>query len=83
LNATVGHDVTIEDFVNIAPGAHISGNVWIKQGCWIGTGAVINQGANEKKLSIGAQTTIGSGSVVIKDCDEHAVYVGSPARRIK
>lgn len=83
LNATIGHDVIVEDFVNIAPGAHISGNVWIKQGCWVGTGAVINQGNNEEKLSIGAETTIGSGAVVIKNCDEQAVYVGAPARRIK
>jgi len=83
LNATIGHDVIIEDFVNIAPGAHVSGNVWIKRGCWVGTGAVINQGNNERKLSIGAGTTIGSGAVVIKDCDEQAVYVGAPARRIK
>jgi sugar O-acyltransferase (sialic acid O-acetyltransferase NeuD family) len=83
LNATIGHDVIVEDFVNIAPGAHISGNVWIRRGCWVGTGAVINQGNNEKKLFIGAETTIGSGAVVIKDCDEQAVYVGTPARRIK
>ena len=83
LNATIGHDVIVEDFVNIAPGAHVSGNVWIKRGCWLGTGSVINQGNNEKKLSIGAETTIGSGAVVIKDCDEQAVYVGAPARRIK
>ena len=83
LNTTVGHDVIIDDFVNIAPGAHISGNVWIQRGCWVGTGAVINQGSNETKLSIGAKTTIGSGAVVIKDCDEQAVYVGAPARRIK
>ncbi|QSP94484.1 NeuD/PglB/VioB family sugar acetyltransferase [Marinobacter salinisoli] len=83
LNATIGHDVIIEDFVNIAPGAHISGNVLIERECWVGTGAVINQGSNEKKLMIGAGTTIGSGAVVIKDCEEQAVYVGAPARRIK
>ena len=83
LNATIGHDVIVEDFVNIAPGVNISGSVWIKRGCWVGTGAVINQGAVEKKLLIGAETTIGSGAVVIKDCDERSVYVGAPARRIK
>jgi sugar O-acyltransferase (sialic acid O-acetyltransferase NeuD family) len=83
LNVTIGHDVIVEDFVNIAPGAHISGNVWIKRGCWVGTGAVVNQGNSEKKLLIGSETIIGSGSVVIKDCDEQAVYVGAPARRVK
>ncbi len=83
LNATIGHDAIVEDFVNIAPGVHVSGNVWIKRGCWVGTGAVINQGSSQEKLSVGAETTIGSGAVVIKNCDEKAVYVGAPARRIK
>lgn len=83
LNATVGHDVLCEDFVNIAPGANISGNVHIEAGCWIGTGAVINQGDAANKLRVGSNTTIGSGSVVVKPCDHDAVYVGIPARRIK
>jgi sugar O-acyltransferase (sialic acid O-acetyltransferase NeuD family) len=83
LNVTVGHDVICEDFVNIAPGANISGNVHIEANCWIGTGAVINQGSAEKKLRIGTNTTVGSGSVVVKSCDPNAIYVGIPAKRIK
>ena len=83
LNATIGHDCVIEDFANIAPGANISGNVHIGARCWIGTGAVINQGADGAKLSIGGGTTVGSGSVVVKSCDQDAVYVGIPAKRIK
>lgn len=83
LNATVGHDVFFEDYVNVAPGANISGNVHIEAGCWIGTGAVINQGVADNKLRIGANTTIGSGAVVVKPCDHDAVYVGTPAKRIK
>jgi acetyltransferase-like isoleucine patch superfamily enzyme len=57
--------------------------VHIRSGCWIGTGAAINQGTPHAKLTIGADTTVGSGAVVVKDCDESAVYVGVPARRIK
>lgn len=83
LNATIGHDTIIEDFVNIAPGANISGNVHLGSRCWIGTGAVINQGNNEEKLHIGHDTTIGSGSVVVKSCEPNAVYVGIPAKRLK
>lgn len=83
LNVTVGHDVLVDNFVNIAPGAHISGNVHIKERCWIGTGAVINQGSSCKKLVIGEGTIIGSGAVVLNDCDENSVYVGAPAKRIK
>lgn len=83
LNSTVGHDCEIGEYVNLAPGVSVSGNVRIQEGCWIGTGAVINQGTNDKKLSIGARTVIGSGAVVTHDCEPDAVYVGVPARRIK
>lgn len=83
LNVTIGHDVVIEDFVNIAPGACISGNVHIGSECWVGTGAVINQGESSNKLKIGSRTVIGSGSVVLRPCDEDSIYVGIPAKKIK
>jgi sugar O-acyltransferase (sialic acid O-acetyltransferase NeuD family) len=83
LNATIGHDVMVEDFVNVAPGACISGNVHLGARCWVGTGAVVNQGNGSSKLQIGADTIVGSGSVVVRDCEPNAVYVGIPARRLK
>lgn len=83
LNATVSHDVVIEDFVYVAPGAHIAGNVHIGTRSWIGTGAAINQGGSDVRLLIGADTVIGSGAVVVKPCEPRAIYVGIPAKRIK
>ena len=83
LNVTVGHDVVVDDFVNVSPGANISGNVHIGSRCWVGTGSAINQGTPEARLQIGADTMIGSGSVVVRDCAPGAVYVGIPAKRIK
>lgn len=83
LNATISHDVIIEDFVNLAPGAHICGNVHIGKRCWIGAGAVINQGSNDSKMMVGSDAVIGSGSVVVKSCEENGVYIGIPASRIK
>ena len=83
LNVTVGHDVVVDDFVNISPGANISGNVHIGSRCWVGTGSALNQGTPEARLQIGADTMIGSGSVVVRDCAPGAVYVGIPAKRIK
>jgi len=83
LNATIGHDVVIDDFVNIAPGASVSGNVHLGTRVMIGTGAAINQGTPEAKLVVGAGTVIGSGAVVVADCEPDAVYVGVPARRIR
>jgi sugar O-acyltransferase (sialic acid O-acetyltransferase NeuD family) len=83
LNATVGHDCWIGGFVTIAPLASISGNVSLGARVSIGTGANLNNGDPSKKLRVGHDTTIGSGAVVIRDCDPVAVYAGVPARRIK
>lgn len=82
-NVTVAHDCIIDDYVHIAPGANVSGNVHLESGCWIGAGAVINQGTQEDKLVIGSHALIGSGAVVTKSCDSGAVYAGIPAKRIK
>ena len=82
-NATIGHDVVVDEFVNVAPGACISGNVHIGARCWIGTGAVVNQGTAAAKLFIGADTIVGAGSLVVEACEPDAVYVGIPAKRIK
>jgi sugar O-acyltransferase (sialic acid O-acetyltransferase NeuD family) len=83
LNSTISHDVVIEDFVFVAPGAHITGNVYIETRAWIGIGVAINQGNEGLKLRIGADSTIGSGAVVVSDCEPNAIYAGIPARRIK
>lgn len=81
LNSTIGHDVIIEDFVNISPGANISGNVHLEVGCLIGTGAAIKQGQFEEKLKIGSNTIIGAGSLVVKPCERDSVYFGVPVRK--
>jgi sugar O-acyltransferase (sialic acid O-acetyltransferase NeuD family) len=83
LNSTISHDVTIEDFVYVAPGAHITGNVHIETRAWIGIGVAINQGNESLKRCIGVDTTIGSGAVVVNDCEPDAIYAGIPARRIR
>lgn len=83
LNSTISHDVVIDEFVYVAPGVHITGNVHIESRAWIGIGVAINQGKAGLKCRIGSDTTIGSGSVVVKDCEPNAIYVGVPARRIK
>jgi sugar O-acyltransferase (sialic acid O-acetyltransferase NeuD family) len=83
INATIGHDSIIHDFANISPGANVSGNVSIGLRALIGTGAAINQGSSARKLTIGDDTIVGSGAVVVKDCEPASVYAGVPARKIK
>lgn len=78
LDCTLGHDDAIEDYCNIAPGAHISGNVTLKEGVDFGTGAVILQG-----LMVGKWSVIGAGAVVINNIPDNVTAVGVPARVVK
>lgn len=52
--------------------------VTIKDGCWIGGGAIILPGT-----VIGQGSVIGAGSVVVKDIPENCVAVGNPCRAIR
>lgn len=82
-NTTVAHDCLVDSYVHVAPGANLSGNVHLKNGCWVGAGAVVNQGSHAEKRVVGENTMVGSGAVIINDCEANAVYAGVPAKRIK
>ncbi|WP_394749409.1 acetyltransferase [Spongiimicrobium salis] len=76
--AVIGHDVTIEDYVHIAPNASIAGYVTVKEGVHFGIGASVIQG-----ITIGKWAIIGAGAVIIEDVPDFAVVVGNPGRIIK
>lgn len=75
INATVAHDVTLEDYVTLNPQAALSGDVTVKAAATVGTGAVVRQ-----RLTIGRGATIGAGAAVVKDVPTGATWVGVPAR---
>ncbi|MDR1882736.1 MAG: acetyltransferase [Prevotella sp.] len=76
--ATVDHDCTIHDFVHIAPGVNLCGEVMVGEGTLIGAGSTVIQG-----IKIGKWCEIGAGSVVIKDVPDNAVVAGVPAKILK
>lgn len=78
LDSTVAHDDILEDYVNISPGVHLSGNVTLREGCQIYTGVKILPGR-----TVGRWAEIGAGAVVTKDIPDYAVAVGVPAKVIK
>lgn len=76
----VAHDCRIGDFVTFAPAVKCNGNVYIADGAYIGTGAILRQGTREKPLRIGERAVVGMGAVVTKDVPPGVTVVGNPAR---
>ena len=75
--ATVDHDCVIEDFVHVAPGAHLAGNVTVGSGAFVGIGCCAIPG-----VKIGRWSVIGAGSTVIRDISDYVTAVGTPAASI-
>ena len=78
INSTVGHDTVIEDYCSAMPCVKINGNNHLHEGVYIGTGSSFIQ-----QISVGKWTTIGAGSVVVKDIPEKVLALGVPAKVIK
>lgn len=78
LCCTVGHDTNIDNYSSFMPSVNISGEVNIKEGVYVGTGAkIINQ------IEIGEYTIVGAGAVVSKSLPQKCTAVGIPAKPIK
>lgn len=75
---SIGHDVIIEDFVEICPNVCISGNCFLGENTFIGTGAIVLP-----KVRVGKNVIVGAGAVVSKDLPDNCVAVGIPAKIIK
>lgn len=76
----VAHDCVIGDFVTFAPKVCCNGNVHIEDDVYVGTGAILRQGAAGKPLRIGKGAVIGMGAVVTKDVAPGATVIGNPAK---
>lgn len=75
ISSYIEHDCVIGDFVTIAPGAKVNGNVRIGDHVYIGSGAIIRQG-----ITIGAGAIVGMGAVVTKDVAAGTTVFGNPAK---
>lgn len=83
LYSYVEHDAVVGDYVTLAPGAKINGNIVIEDHAYIGSNAVIKQGIPGRPLVIGRGATVGMGAVVTRSVPPGAVVVGNPARPLE
>ena len=74
-NCSIGHHCVIEDYVKINPGVHVASSTRIEAGAEVGIGAVCREG-----VTIGKNSMVGAGSVVVKDVPEGTVVMGVPAK---
>jgi sugar O-acyltransferase (sialic acid O-acetyltransferase NeuD family) len=76
-SASVDHDCVIHDFVHIAPGVIMAGNVHVEENTLIGIGSMV-----APNLIIGKNCLVAAGSVVTINIPDGATVRGNPARII-
>jgi UDP-perosamine 4-acetyltransferase len=76
--AIIEHDCIIEEGVHIAPGVSLAGGVRVRRCAFVGIGATVID-----DLTIGENSIIGAGSVIIKNIPDNVTVVGVPGRIIK
>lgn len=76
--STLDHDSRMESYSSLAPGVTVAGNVIIGE-----ESAICLKASVSHRITIGRQTVIGAGSVVLKDLPNNIVAYGIPAKFIR
>ena len=77
-SCSVDHHNLIGDYVHVAPGSHLGGDVQVGQRVLIGIGATVMP-----QLVVGNDAVIGAGAVVTKNVPAGITVVGVPARPLQ
>jgi sugar O-acyltransferase (sialic acid O-acetyltransferase NeuD family) len=76
----IAHDCVIGDFVTFAPRVACNGRSRVEDEAYVGTGAVMREGAPGAPLIVGAGAVVGMGAVVTRDVAPLTTVIGNPAR---
>ena len=76
--SSIDHHNIIADYVHIAPGAHLGGEVHVDTGALVGLGSSVIP-----RVKVQEWSKVGAGSVVNKDVSRYTIVCGNPARKIK
>lgn len=73
--AVLTHDVVLADQVTVCAGVALAGAVEVGEAAYLGTNASVREGVH-----IGADATLGMGSVLLADLPAGQTWAGNPAR---
>ncbi len=73
----IGHGATLDDYSYVANNACIGADVHLKEGAYLGTNATTLE-----YVTLGKWSITGIGTVVLKNVEDYAKVVGSPAKVI-
>ncbi len=76
--SSVDHDGIIGEFVHIAPGCHLAGNVRVGDSSFLGIGTVVIP-----ERTVGSRSVVGAGAVVTRDVPDNETWIGCPARPMR
>ncbi len=76
--AIIDHDCRIGPYSHIATAAALAGNIEIEEGTFLGVGVRVIPG-----IRIGSWTTVGAGTVVIRNLPSRVTAVGVPAKILR
>jgi len=74
-NSTIGHDCILDDFVTISPGCNVSGENFLEEGVFFGSGVVTSD-----KLKIGKWSHIGAGSIITKNIPKNSLHFAASGK---
>lgn len=75
VGSTIDHDVSVGDFVHVAPQATLGGGCVVQDRAYIGIGAIVRD-----HVTVSAGTLVGMGAVVSRTYAPGNVLVGIPAK---
>jgi sugar O-acyltransferase (sialic acid O-acetyltransferase NeuD family) len=77
-NTVIEHDCTLESYVSVGPSACVGGKVTLKKRAAVMLGTSVVHG-----VTVGQDSVIGAGSVVLNDIEPNVVSVGIPSKPVK
>ena len=76
-NVVLTHDDVLSDFATLAAGVVLGGTVHVGEAAYLGMNASVRQ-----QRSVGAEATLGMGSVLLSDQPAETIWAGVPARSL-